>query len=485
MSRGSPPTPSQSILQHFPYQEARAVQQELLLKIEENWGNTEVFVIVGPTATGKSSVAKTIQNWKYGVSVITPTNQLVDQYLEEFPDTRTLARLDSYWCDEWQRPCSRTRAMMRGFCKGCTCSGDLSQARFRRGPGIYNYHTYMAHRLYRPVLVVDEAHGLGHTIQDREALRIWWHEYRYPIGASSEALLQWLRKQPQRIQNHKKMAALRDALDTENPVMVIQHGHDSFNGVGTRRGDPEERPCIRLLPVDISSSPPIFWPKEVERIVLMSATISPTDIRELGLDKKRVLYLEAASPIPPENRPVVFHPVAHLSRGNMEDGVRKVGLEIERMAQHHWSEKGVIHATYGMADMLRKTLTGPRFMFHTRENKREVYQQFRDRHDAPVLVACGMYEGIDLPDDLGRWQVVAKVPWKSLGDAAIRHKAERDPDWYMWQAMRDLIQACGRIVRHPDDTGITYICDGSFQRMLVEGAHLIPGWFRDSLRAGE
>ena len=485
MSHGSYPTSSQSILQHFPYSEARAVQEQLLEKIEQNWDTTEVFVIVAPTATGKTALIRTLQNWKYSVSAITPTNQLVDQFLQEFPDTRTLSRLDSYHCDEWQQPCSRTRARQRGFCRGCPCSLDLSQARFKRGPGIYNYHTYLAHKLYRPVLAVDEAHNLAHTIRDRQAITIWWHEYQYPINSNPHVLLAWLERQSPRIRKHKKIQLLHEALISQAPTTVIQHGYEEFNGAGTRRGQPEERPCLRLLPVDITAAPPMFWPRDVEKLVLLSATISPTDIRELGLDQRRVLYLEAASPIPMENRPVVFLPVATLSRGGMDEGVRKVGLEINQMAQHHWNEKGLVHATYQMADQLRSILTGPRFMFHTRENKRQVYQEFRNRTDAPILVASGMYEGIDLPDDLGRWQVVAKVPWKSLGDAAIRYKAERDPDWYLWQAMRDLVQACGRIVRHPTDAGVTYILDGSFRRLLTEGQHLIPGWFRDSLAAGK
>jgi hypothetical protein len=71
----------------------------------------------------------------HSVSVITPTNLLVKQFLDEFPDTPTLSRLDSYQCEEWKRPCSVTRARLAKFCKGCKCGGDLAQAKYKNEIG--------------------------------------------------------------------------------------------------------------------------------------------------------------------------------------------------------------------------------------------------------------------------------------------------------------------------------------------------------------
>jgi Rad3-related DNA helicase len=96
-----------------------------------------------------------------------------------------------------------------------------------------------------------------------------------------------------------------------------------------------------------------------------------------------------------------------------------------------------------------------------------------------------MYEGVDLPDDFGRWQVIAKVPWKSLGDPAIAWKSRENEEWYMWQALKDLIQACGRVARHEKDYGNTYILDSTVNRLLEKAKHLVPDWFRDALNAGK
>lgn len=474
------------ILDLFPYETPRAGQAELLTTLQRIWNQFDVFIIVAPTAFGKTALMRTIQSWKYSVSAITPTNMLVDQFLKEFPDAPTLHRLDSYHCDEWQSNCAAVRGRKRAFCSGCCASRDLATARYRRGPGIYNYYTYLAHRLFRDILIVDEAHNLVPTIQERLAERIWLHDYPAlgsPSAPTNAELLRRWDRLASRQKKHAKIQHLHEALTSLVPHHVIQFTTDPFNGKGTKRGEPEERPCIKLFPVDIGEAFGMFTGPETQKIILMSATIGPVDVTELGLQRKRVCYLQAAHPIDPSRRPVQIVPVADLSYRNLEENVPALAAEIENIAQYHTGEKGVIHCTYQLSTMLSEYLTDSRYMFHSRENKREQYEKFRESPlmEGKVLVACGMYEGIDLPDDLGRWQVIAKVPWKSLANPAIRHKAERDPDWYNWSTQKDLIQAAGRISRHESDYGVSYVLDGSADRLLREGAHLTPSWFSDAL----
>ncbi|NBO93927.1 MAG: hypothetical protein EBV06_16705 [Planctomycetia bacterium] len=101
----------------------------------------------------------------------------------------------------------------------------------------------------------------------------------------------------------------------------------------------------------------------------------------------------------------------------MVEAVPQLAQYIQEIADHYEKQKGIVHATYQLAYLLRKHLTSSRFIFHDRDNKTERYQEFRNaRPDSgKVLIASGMYEGIDLPEDLGRWQIIAKVPWQSLG----------------------------------------------------------------------
>lgn len=479
-------------LKHFPYPKPREIQIQLLTALSEAWDKYDVFVLVCPTAFGKTAIARTLQRSLHSVSVITPTNLLVQQFLDEFPDTPTLSRLDSYHCAEWDRPCSVTRGKLRGFCSKrtgcgpCPAATDLARAKYRRGPGIYNYHTYLAHQLHRQVLVVDEAHNLLSTIADRMALKLWRHDYHYPPKKWDYQLIaDWAQQeQLRRRRKDRKLDLLRQAAAFPKPSHVIEWTTESFSGKGTIRGEPEERDLIRLLPVDIRNAPPMFWPAGVEKIVLMSATIGNRDIESLGLAGRRVCYIDCKSPIPAEQRPVFPLDLVPVTRANLESSTREIARYIEeQLLPQHVNEKGIIHATYQQAALLRNYLSSNRFIFHDRFNKSEQYDRFcsASPQSGAVLVASGMYEGIDLPGDLGKWQVIGKVPWQSLGNPAIRHKSESEPGWYEWETLRTVIQACGRICRTPEDRGVTYIVDSTFSRLFATTESIRPEWFTDAI----
>ena len=474
------------LLSHFPYKVIRDFQKETLSLLEERWNQYDVFVIVAPTAFGKSAISKSILRATYSASYINPTNQLVDQFLNTFPDTPTLRRLDSYWCDDSQLPCAKVRAIKKGFCKGCTCGTELARAKYRRGPGVYTYHAYLAHRLYRDVLIVDEAHQLIPTLRSMGEVVLWRHDYLYPSSAYRPAeLLAWAEKLPPKKKKTVKVEKLLDTLRSRHPQYSVSRAVREFNGKGTKRGEPEERDCIVLTPLEVGEQARRLWPSDVKKVILLSATIGRKDIETLGLAGKRVAYLHSPSPIPPDRRPFVVDDIISVNRSNMERAVDVIADYINsRLLEQHRGERGLVHATYQMSDMLRSKLVDKRFIFHTRENKKEMYQRYIDSKDG-ILVACGMYEGVDLPDDLGRWQVITKIPWSSLGDPAIAALAERDSEWYLWETAKTVIQAGGRVSRHENDYGVTYCLDSSFMRLYNEGQHLLPRWFLDCLVDGK
>lgn len=471
----------------FPYPQPREIQKQALEVLERNWDKYDVFILQAPTAFGKTAVAKTLINAHHSVSVITPSNLLVDQFIAEFPDTETLTRLDSYHCDEWKRPCPVTRGKLRNFCKGGVCPAGkaLAKAKYKRGPGVYNYHVYLAHKLYRNVLVVDEAHNLLNVIKDRMALRLWQHDYGYPTMAwTVDKIREWIEGLPKEALKDRKIELLKEAVTDRAPRYVMQRTVEEFNGKGTLKGEPEDRDVIKLLPVSIKEAPPLFWPKEVDKVILMSATIGEKDVEQLGLGgKRRVCYINCKSPIPRGSRPIIPLDTTSVNRNNMTEAVPVLAKEIQGIADYHHSEKGVIHVTYQLARALSSHLSGERYIFHNRGDKSEKYLEFRNApiESGKILIACGMYEGIDLPYDLGRWQVIGKIPWMSLGSPAIKYQAETDPDLYVWETLKTTIQACGRICRTPEDYGVTYILDSSFWRMYNEGRHMIPEWFSDAV----
>jgi len=196
-------------LQHFPYDNIRDYQEQTLQLLTDNWEKYDVFCVVAPTAFGKTAIAKTVLNAGHSASYIVPTNMLVDQMLATFPATRTLRRMDSYMCAEWKRPCPATKARLKSFCKGCKCGNDVSNAKYRNGPGVYTYHAYLAHRLYRDVLIADEAHQLIPMLQSMGEVVLWQHDYKYPPSAfTPDKILRWVEGLPKKKQETAKLSKL-------------------------------------------------------------------------------------------------------------------------------------------------------------------------------------------------------------------------------------------------------------------------------------
>jgi Rad3-related DNA helicase len=488
---------SSSILASFPYPQAREVQSELLQAIERDWNSTDVFVVVAPTASGKTAISRTIGKWAGDYSIITPTNLLVNQYLDEFPDEATIHKQSSYRCTTFRDPqqsCDVTKKKTGTRCHGCPYTRDMMKTKWRGG-GIYNYHTYLAHRIYRETLIIDEAHNILPLIQDREGLLLWQHEYKWDAHTirTYGDIRNWLNSLPEyTINADTKLRKLREDVNSDAPRYVIERTEMLWSQVKWAKGErPEDRPVLRVRPIDVRDAKPVVWPSRVKKLILMSATISPVDIEALGLSRRRVRYYECRSPIAPANRPIVFNPITSVNRSSMTTAIPRLMDDIiNGIMPNYIGESGVIHCTYQMSALINDELNNNHryesvrglFMFHDRTNAKRIYDAWRMPHNrGRVLVACGMYEGLDIVQDLGRWQVIAKVPWPSLADPVVKHRADRNQDWYAWETLKRLIQACGRICRTPTDWGVTYILDSSFYRVYNNNRNLIPQWWIEAL----
>ncbi len=220
----------------------------------------------------------------------------------------------------------------------------------------------------------------------------------------------------------------------------------------------------------------------------MSATIGAKDIEYLGLNRRRVYTIKCLSPILAERRPVKYEPVGSMSYAKQQDNLPRLAAKIRELLARHPNEKGVVHLTYSLAARLRPLLSDePRLIWHNKYDKQEQFRKFKagKPEDGGVLMASGLYEGIDLPHDDGRWQLIAKIPWPSLADPLINYLAEQDEEYYYWETLKLVLQACGRICRRLDDYGVTYISDSSFRRLYTGARKLMPSYFLDSLEIND
>ena len=93
-----------------------------------------------------------------------------------------------------------------------------------------------------------------------------------------------------------------------------------------------------------------------------------------------------------------------------------------------------------------------------------------------------MTEGVDLRDDLSRFQIFAKIPFPYLGDDVVKKRMAKDEMWYPFATIRTMVQAVGRSIRNETDYASTYILDESFGYFYQKNSGLFPQYFKDALR---
>lgn len=472
------------ILDYFPAKlTPRKEQVDALLRLEKEWDSHDVFILNLPVSVGKSAIAITISAWqaanKSRTSILTPSNILVKQYLADYPHLHTIHKRDSYSCSATmeQTSCSSTYSRKKFYCKGCPYKADLAKKDWIP-VSVVNYYTYLAYKMYREVVVIDEAHQLRGMVADQMSHLIWSHKYKYPFYLTSyDGLKKWVDSNP-KTPNDKVLKLLHKELNSPFPKYLVQKGTEYY------RGRQEE--LLKVIPVDTRDYSGLLWPfTRVKKLVLMSATISSTDVQQLGLSKRRVITIESGSPIPKERRPIYFDESSALtvSVRSTEQDHQKLADRILNIIEENPNQKGFVHITYSLMETLRPYLEGKseRLMFHTRQDKMYKYSQYRADNTDKVLMACGLYEGVDLLEDMGRFQIITKVPWPSLAEPATRWVAEVNPSHYAWEAVKVVIQATGRICRSPTDFGKTIVIDRSFKRLYNQNTEQFPNWFKEGV----
>jgi Rad3-related DNA helicase len=223
------------------------------------------------------------------------------------------------------------------------------------------------------------------------------------------------------------------------------------------------------------------------KFALLSATILDKDAfcRGSGLDPSNVALVDVPHTFPVENRPLYDTTQGKMTYEHRDETIPKVARLVVRLMQHHPDEKGLVHAhSYAIAERLRDHLAsfgvGARVRGHDSERRDAALSGWKRSDGADVFVSVKMEEALDLQGDRCRWQVLCKAPYPNTRDSRVARRLEDGQwGWYYRTALRTVIQACGRVVRAPDDYGATYLADSSLLDLFERARHDMPGWFAD------
>ena len=529
----------------FPAPSFRGAQQQALADIRDAFAaGNDVVLIRAPTGSGKSLLARAIMGAAATVDETTPSDatgayyttpqvsQIDDVEADELLDDLALIRGKSnYRCilpGEHDTPVNRAPCVRQQgfdcsvkhrcpyFSDRAIASGNryaaMTLAYFMRTAGSDVFRK-------RDVVVIDEAHGLAEWAEmyatiDLSPERVpMWESIGVPdvhadAGPEEDALdrtarfAETLRGVAKRAKDEltgqpeldRDAVARRDQLgeliselgwfledyrDPESPTTWVV---DQPDGAGS---------ALAIKPLDPARYlTHTVWDRG-NRFALLSATILSKDAfcRGVGLDPANVALVDVDHTFPLSNRPLYDVTQGSMTYEHREETVPKIARLIVRLMAEHPEEKGLIHAhSYDIAGRLVEQLgsfgVAARVRRHTRDDRDAELSAWKASTDPDVFVSVKMEEALDLKGDLCRWQVVCKAPYRNTNDSRVaRRLADDQWAWYHRTALRTVIQACGRVVRAPDDYGATYLADDSLLDLFDRARADTPPWFRDQVNA--
>ncbi|MHA1209522.1 MAG: helicase C-terminal domain-containing protein, partial [Candidatus Freyarchaeota archaeon] len=243
--------------------------------------------------------------------------------------------------------------------------------------------------------------------------------------------------------------------------------------------------AFEVKPIHLGPSCYQILHRHAAKKLYMSATI--LDYKDmaitLGLDPAEVEYLELPSTFPAENRPVNYWPVAKVKGQELEKCAEKITEAIDRILEMFPQEKGVIHTVSNSLtkEVISRTAYEERMVHHLDRPREEAISEFLNSEEPLVLVSPSVTIGLDLPDDAGRFQIIAKLQFPNLGDPLVQAKMQLSDSWYAVQTARALVQATGRIVRHKNDRGTSFILDKNCDWFFRRYSTLLPYWWAEAL----
>jgi ATP-dependent DNA helicase DinG len=461
-----------------------------------------MVLIDAPTGSGKTVIGEVVRQ-RLGVPALYVCHglELQDQFVRDF-NAPVLKGRSNYPTERfgWDVTADNCQGARCNLCTSKTVC-DYEQAKnaaIAGSPAVLNTTYYLTEangpgRMRgRELVVIDEADTL-----ESELMR--WSEFRISRRAAQDLRLtiprkgthwpkihEWLGEYARRVSKKAHdMQALEPAEARKlrsRAEQIYRHFPAGCDGDNWVREYNQTNGLI-LKPVRVDGMGRDHLWRHGGKHMLMSATLIGPEfmLRDLGWDEDfHVVKVPMTFPV--ENRRVYVLPVATMTAKGKEQGEWvKMKDAIGKLIAKHRGQRILVHTvSYELAGYLHDALGGITYVDSASRNR--ALSEYRNTEGA-VLFAPSMDRGVDLPGDLCRVQIIAKLPYPYLGDKRVSTRLHTDGGqvWYNLQTIRSLVQMTGRGVRSADDWAVTYLLDRQFVTNYHRYKPLVPDWWHDSL----
>ena len=524
----------------FPYSSTRPEQDQAIDFALNSFidQNKRFVVIEAGTGVGKSAIGFTIAQYYNnhvngsGTYYLTTQKVLQEQYMRDFEKSGmfNLQSSTNFQCKYYK---SKTCAMARRelkitqdgkfkqCCGGGGCNYRKAKNDFLGGShGVTNFSYFLAETQYaaelspRTLLVVDECHNTEIELGNFVEIVVSEHfanqvlKLQVPNLSTEYQVFKWItdiyKPKLEQVKTHyegviekfslsakmnefQKVSSQFELIDKHlcklNRFIGTYHKDNWVLNIGETEVKGTRKFEFKPICVGPYSEPYLF--KHASKVLLMSATVMSKEAfcEVLGLPQDEVAFISIPSPFPVENRPIIVSPIASMSMQNIDKGLPKMAQAVKAILDAHPNEKGIIHChSYKIAQYLKNNIKSKRLLTHNSEDREKKLRIHMADPNPTVLLSPSMQEGVDLKDDLSRFQVICKVPYPYLGDKLVKKRMHKWDWWYPLQTAKVIVQSVGRSVRSDTDTAITYILDADWERFWSKNKDVFPKGFKETIQ---
>ena len=484
---------------------------------------------------GKSAVAATLAHYsarhsvttaqiKSGGYILTPQKILQDQYVVDFGQfVKSVKSATSYACSKMAASCSEAAKIQNligdKMCAS-SCLYKIAKREFLQGDiSLTNYAFFLYDALYakdivrKPFMAIDECHGLEIALCSMCELQFSTQSIKkmlnidVPELSDIDQIVTWLvsdcapaiKTEVNKIvkllscasaEQLKSNVFLSEAKRLEklyslaSKIMRIAESIDDTWALSIDRDDSGDL-TVMIKPTDISEIAESMLFKYASKILLMSATICDSSVLRttLGISADDMRFLSLDSPFDPSHRPIHYTPIGKMSMSQMNQSISKLIEAVKIILHGHAAHKGIVHTgNYKISKILQESIRSDRCIFHDDTNREAALASHMSSQAPTVLFSPSMIEGIDLRDDLSRFQIICKIPFPHFQDAWVKKRVERNPRWYAWSTASKIAQSVGRSVRNESDWAETYILDSCWERFFADNKSMFSRSFVSALR---
>lgn len=505
----------------------------VILEMSTGSGKSPTAITIAKYLAKHKDVGDTYEK---GSWILTTQKILQDQYAKDFGPPKgnciSLKSASNYNCEYFKKnKCSDSLNLLKEadpdskFYKKCyyTCKYKVKKRSFISSEqGITNFPYFLTETSYvgkilpRQLLVIDECHTIEDElskfveviISERFASGILQLDMPKKIE-NQDVAVEWIKKEylpslDKKIEDaEKELAELQQKGEEESDeARRISSNKEKLSKHGTKISKflliySKDNWVFNLVPswnrsgrklefksIDIGEYAFEYLFKYGEKILMLSATVLNKEAfcESIGIDPKDAEFISIDSGFPKENTPIFYIPAGSMSKGKIDSTLPNLVSIIESLLEEHKGDKGIIHTrTFKIAEYIKNNIKSSRLLIHDSNNRDDVLKKHMTSKKDTVILSPSSTEGLDLKEELSRFQIICKLHWPFLGDELVQMRMNKYKDWYSYQAVKSLIQARGRSIRTAEDFAVTYILDDAFERLYSKNIKLFPKYFKDSL----